>query len=129
MKNLAIVMLTLALCACAARSDSPGATSNLVVSEGVKQIFEDNPEIASLENGATADGDVVLCRLQRRLGSHLGVRVCMTRNEWRQKELDSARIMREDMDLRRGCVSPGGRGGGSGGMNSCGNVRLGRGGQ
>lgn len=129
MKLFTLVLLVVALSACATRYEGPGAAHKLAVSQGVKQIFEDNPDLESVESGATADGDVVICRLQRRLGSHLGTRVCMTRNEWRQREADSNRIMREDMALRRGCVAAGGRGGGSGGLDLCGSSPISRGGQ
>ena len=129
MRLFILALLVVALGACATHSEGPGANKKLLVSDGVKQIFEDNPDLASIEDGATADGDVVLCRLQRRLGSHLGTRVCMTRNEWRQREADSNRIMREDMALRRGCVAAGGRGGGSGGLDLCGSSPISRGGQ
>lgn len=129
MKTFTLVLLAIAVSACATRYEGPGAAHKLAVSQGVQKIFDENPELESIESGAVADGDVVVCRLQRRVGSHMGLRVCMTRNEWRQKESDSNRIMREDMALRRGCVAAGGRGGGDGGLDLCGSSPITRGGQ
>lgn len=67
----------------------------LTASEGVRKMFEDNPEMQTL----MADGTKVRCRQIQRVGTHIHSRLCMTVEEWRDKE---EALAKTKMDMMAG---------------------------
>ena len=83
---LPVLVIAMVVSACAAPSSPRPGGSRLIVSDGVREIFDD-PEV--MEVAAT---DRVRCRQTYRVGSHLPIRTCMTVTEWKEK----ARKSREE---------------------------------
>lgn len=88
-----------ALVGCA--QSPPKSDTQLIISPGLRQIFAENPEIESIEDGATYQGVTIKCRYESRLGSHIGARVCMTHQEWQEREDTANRIARQELLFRQ----------------------------
>lgn len=84
----------LALCACTAVPPKQNM-GTLTASEGVRKMFEDNPEMNTL----MADGTTVRCRQIKRVGTHIHSRLCMTVKEWKDKE---EALAKTKMDMMAG---------------------------
>ena len=55
---------------------------DLITSEGVRKLFEENPGMDVLY----ADGSKVKCRQITRVGTHIHSRMCLTVEEWEERE-------------------------------------------
>ena len=60
------------------REREKALTGDLVVSLGVRRLFDD-PEVEQLVAG---NGNDIKCVVERRVGTHMVMRVCRTRDEW-----------------------------------------------
>ena len=54
-------------------------TGDLVVSAGVRRLFDDDPEVDQLVAGGDND---IKCIRERRVGTHMVKRICRTKGEW-----------------------------------------------
>ena len=81
LRNTGLIVCVLLLAACQAAPPKQNA-GRLIASDGVRQMFEDNPDMDVL----MADGARVKCRQVQRVGSHIHGRMCMTVDEWAERE-------------------------------------------
>ena len=75
------VLFSVALFACTAVPPKQNM-GTLTASDGVRKMFEDNPDMQTL----MADGTKVRCRQIQRVGTHIHSRLCMTVEEWKDQE-------------------------------------------
>jgi hypothetical protein len=100
---LGTFVLTLAACKAVPVDHNRG---ELIASEGVKAIFEETEEGDEIR---VTRGDNIRCERQRRVGTHLINKVCMTKDEWDLRERKTRDVTRRFREGRP-CVDCGGDG-------------------
>ncbi len=103
MRTLIMAALVSALAVGCAHRDANVDRGEIVVSNGVKQYFADNPEVDELATSGDGGDQSIRCVRERRVGTHRVVRICRTRAEWRELAEDTQRIWREDVNFRIPC--------------------------
>jgi hypothetical protein len=79
-KWIAIATLVLMLSACKSVPENLNS-GELIASAGVRAFFDD-PNVDAVEAGSK-----ISCKRERRVGTHMIFKVCMTKEEWKDREL------------------------------------------